>query len=650
MGASASLLILTLHRNGQLKGKSLLLIDQEQKVRRDKTFCFWSTEEETITKQLKSIISHSWRKVDLGNGTTKSLYPYIYNHVSSLDLYNEVQSVLATIDHDRVLAKIDSVSHQDGVGYVNVKNEKYQAAQIFDSRTPNYFLPQKNETHIYQSFVGWIIEFEDTLIDADSFRFMDFDVPQNDSTQFVYVLPYSKSTALVEATRFGLEKLTRDEAEVILKQYINHHFGRFKILEVELGCIPMSNAQMEVEVLPNVSNLGARNNNIKASTGYAFKNMFYEAERLSVALQHNDFPKALDKTQTQSSNGKFGFYDGLLLSILKSQPQVGKRIFTKLLSNVEIPKILKFLDEKTSLKEDIFLFTKLPWKPFLVALSKKIWQYTLVRPAILLMITLILFAMNNIAVLQSVVGYGLLVVGMLAVGLPHGAVDHLLETGNWNFSKMPKFIFKYLLISGLMGLVWYFAPQVALGVFLLYSSWHFGQADGKPWGLSSLMSLLWGLSLLGYVLGTHYNETNSIIVSIANINMPFACPNWSLLIWLLVAWQKRNLGFAITILWLTLSSFLPLAIAFGIYFVGQHSINGWIKIKLHLQLSNQRLWLHALPFHGAAWLILVLFYLIQAYSLPYGLSEFSSWSIFIIFISCLSLPHSIEMHSLYGKR
>jgi hypothetical protein len=42
---------------------------------------------------------------------------------------------------------------------------------------------------------------------------MDFNIPQNNYCQFIYVLPYTNNTALFDVTRFGKEKITKEEAE-----------------------------------------------------------------------------------------------------------------------------------------------------------------------------------------------------------------------------------------------------------------------------------------------------------------------------------------------------------------------------------------------------------------------------------------------------
>ena len=165
-----------------------------------------------------------------------------------------------------------------------------------------------------------------------------------------------------------------------------------------------------------------------------------------------------------------------------------------------------------------------------------------------------------------------ILIGFITVGIPHGAVDHLIETGHWDSKKMPRFIFSYLLQAAAMGFLWYLFPELALIIFLLYSAWHFGQADGKQWDFSPALSLMWGVFVLFYILGTHILETNTITSIIGNLSMPIACPIWAvipLLIWSVI---RKKAAFSFTLIWLLLSSQLPLLFAFGLYFIGQHSI------------------------------------------------------------------------------
>jgi lycopene beta-cyclase len=95
-----------------------------------------------------------------------------------------------------------------------------------------------------------------------------------------------------------------------------------------------------------IFSVGAAAGNIKASTGYAFTRM------------HAD---AIDRAQNRSSTppARFHFYDKMLLKIMQNEmikiPEVMDRLFTR------VPKkeILNFLDDKTSLIDEIKLLSQL---------------------------------------------------------------------------------------------------------------------------------------------------------------------------------------------------------------------------------------------------------------------------------------------------
>jgi Brp/Blh family beta-carotene 15,15'-monooxygenase len=211
---------------------------------------------------------------------------------------------------------------------------------------------------------------------------------------------------------------------------------------------------------------------------------------------------------------------------------------------------------------------------------------------------------------------------------------------------MPVFIFGYLTVGALMALIWFLSPSIGLTLFLTYSSWHFGQADGALWKLNSITSLLWGLSVLTILLGSHLDETNEILYAMGTAAMPIETEWWMLIPWTLWFLAKRQPAGAITTIWIMLCCHLPLPLAFGIYFIGQHSITGWMHIKAHLQMSSKAIWLHSLPFHAGAWLLLVIFYLVYP---SVAATSATLWGTFFIFLACLSLPHVLTMNKVYRK-
>ena len=649
-GASASLLLLEMQRKNLLDNANVLILEPDNKKINDKTFCFWATEDDPIVSDLGFLVSHSWSHAITGTHKKAVLKPYRYYHIPSIQLYSCAGK---TLEKNKGCVRLNQPVREIGDDesglFVISGEQKFRAGRVFDSRPPVFIKPAEKETHILQSFIGWVIRTEAPSIDANTINFMDFEVEQNGGTQFVYTLPYSIDSALVELTRFGSDEINETEAKTQLEAYILKRFGAFSINSVEKGCIPMSNAKINTIDLPGLSHLGARNYALKPSTGYAFKNMYRQAAEIanSLAGSNKKSPEKLNNSHAKITGSRFAFYDALLLWILNNNPESGRLIFTKLFHHTSLSKVLQFLDERSSIITEFRMFSRLPLKPFFRALLQRT-DSGLLRPIILVITVLVLIAQGHGSPLQFYSGYFLFISGMFLVGIPHGAVDHLLETGKWNNPHAAGFIIRYLLQAAAMALVWLFAPGLALFIFLVYSAWHFGQADGQLLGFSTGLSILWGSSVLMYILGTHNLETNAILKFLSSFRIPFECPATALIPWLIFAFLRRNYALAITVIWLSLSSQLPLIFAFGIYFIGQHSCTSWQQICRYLNLSNKRVWLHALPFHLSAWLLMAGFLVL--WPVNQEATVFNRWAIFFIFIACISLPHAISMKKVYSLK
>lgn len=116
-----------------------------------------------------------------------------------------------------------------------------------------------------------------------------------------------------------------------------------------------------------------------------------------------------------------------------------------------------------------------------------------------------------------------LVVGVVALlGIPHGAVDHLVGVGAGSDEETPggvlRFHLQYLAAMAGYGVLWLLAPGVALAVFLLASIHHFGQSDLAHLGLrrSRQLVLQWsrGLFLVGLPLAAHLAAVSPTIATL----------------------------------------------------------------------------------------------------------------------------------------
>ena len=102
---------------------------------------------------------------------------------------------------------------------------------------------------------------------------MDFDVPQEGSTRFMYVLPINSMEALVEYTVFSEELLDYSRYESGIKSYLDRKgITSYTILRKEQGVIPMTCYPFTAHNSLNILNIGTNGGWTKASTGYTFNN------------------------------------------------------------------------------------------------------------------------------------------------------------------------------------------------------------------------------------------------------------------------------------------------------------------------------------------------------------------------------------------
>ena len=646
-GASATLVLLALERRGLLAGKRVVVLDPDAKQRNDKTFCFWAKPTDPVASACSALVSHRWQSVRMNQQPAEDLLPWTYHHIPSSAVYAELHRVVEAHGIDVVRAPVETLTPgADGVE-VGAGEGSVRARTVFDSRPPQFRAPAANQAHLLQSFIGYVVATEAELPAPDCIELMDFSVDQLGATQFVYVLPLGTHRVLVELTRFGETVLTDAEAAPVLDAYIRARFGAYRPQETETGCIPMSTAVLDVPEVDGVVAIGSRAGAVKPSTGYAFKTMFAHAEAIAEGILH------ARPAELPSTPGRFRLYDRLLLDILRREPHRGRSIFGALFRRNRTADVLRFLDEDTRLAQDLRILFSLPLAPFLGAWMRDAavraggWGV----PAAVLAVAGVLTGSGG-AVQAGVLGLGL-----LAVGLPHGALDHLLAHGRLETRVEAGFVARYLGAAfGLLG-VWLVAPAVALLVFLLYSAWHFGQADVVQWRVgrrAAVKAWAWGCGLLAILLLGHPGDTRAVI-ALLGVDVPeVGEATGKAVAWGLAAaaalWGavERRAAIVLSAATFAVGVGMPLLTAFGLFFIGQHSLHGWAELRRGLGASHAELFVRALPFTAGALALLGM----GVAGLQLGWFEAfgqDAVAAFFVFLSCLSLPHVVAMHRFYGR-
>jgi len=215
---------------------------------------------------------------------------------------------------------------------------------------------------LLQHFKGWVIETEGNDFNENKATLMDFRPGQLNGTTFCYILPFTSNKAVVEYTLFSKSLLSPQEYDLQLEEYINNilQIKSYKILEEEFGVIPMTNFCFPSRQ-NNIINIGTAGGRTKGSSGYTFR---------SIQKQSRDIVKQLIKKgdpECKKESVRFSFYDSVLLNILYNNTLPGKKVFTDLFKKNPTPSVLKFLDNESTLTEELKIIATLPTWPFLKA-------------------------------------------------------------------------------------------------------------------------------------------------------------------------------------------------------------------------------------------------------------------------------------------
>jgi lycopene beta-cyclase len=328
LGCGNGLILLQLEAEGMLTNKRILVIEPDQLIKNDRTFCFWMEPKRVNTSFLSTMVETQWSKVHVGE-KVQSLDPLRYYRISGRTLSENVQSLLTRENARIIQIKFDGIPKTDGENArITILGEQLTASLVFDNRPPSYVEPNASETRLFQSFYGWEIISDRPVFDADCFTMMDFNVKQEGATQFMYVLPLDEQRALVEITRFGEALLPSERAEQALLSYLTEHSIPYSIEDKEMGVIPMFSHSISVNKSSSTwINTGERAGMLKPSTGYSFERSLTYAMQVVEGIKANSKPYLAKKT-------RFAYYDRLLLQLLRDQPAKGASFLHNCLSKM----------------------------------------------------------------------------------------------------------------------------------------------------------------------------------------------------------------------------------------------------------------------------------------------------------------------------
>jgi lycopene beta-cyclase len=305
-----------------------------------------------------NIIHHAWRRVRVGTSRSERILEarrYRYAMLDGADARQFAHAQLSTVPGVVCLeGHVERiVDGHDAATVVLADGRTVTGRWVFDSRPR----PAALASCLWQAFEGWEIETPGCAFDTGAPTLMDFRTPQANMLRFVYVVPLSAQRALVEHVACGVGRPSPLEQQTALTAYLIDRLGigAYRIVRRERGVSPLTTGSCPRQVGSRVMTIGIPGGRIKPSTGYAFTRIQRDSAAIVQSLLHHGHPFGIAPDSPRHRR-----YDAALLAVLHAQPERLEAMFDRLFACNPLDRVFRFLDEATTLFEEVQLAATLP--------------------------------------------------------------------------------------------------------------------------------------------------------------------------------------------------------------------------------------------------------------------------------------------------
>lgn len=382
-GAAGLSLAYALTRHPGTAGQPITLLDPDEKRVNDRTWSYWERADAPgLFAELPKLVSAEWATAEVRTDTTHLLLPlapYVYRTIRGLDFYDAMRAHLAAVPHVTwVRAAVSEVlDGPDEAVARTADGRAFRGTWLYDSRFRYADLPRAPGRYHYlaQHFVGWEIEAVRDVFDPGVATLFDFRTPQLGAMRFHYLLPHDRRRALVEFTLFSADLLAPAAYAAELRRYLREAHGLseadYRITAREAGVIPMTDHPLSSRAAGShrVVQIGSRGGASKPSTGFTFRRIQQRTAALVDALARTGAPWP---PAPPAFARRFRLFDAVMLDVLATHGGDGAAIFAQLFARNPPARLLRFLNEESSLAEDVAVMNSVPWAPFVAALARQV--------------------------------------------------------------------------------------------------------------------------------------------------------------------------------------------------------------------------------------------------------------------------------------
>ena len=337
-----------------------LVIEPRTEYTDDRTWCFWHREQHRFSH----LVSHSWEAWRFSTPTAAVTQRQSdgtrYQRLRSIDFYNDALDLIRPANHIRLENGVAAMSMQPvSSGFlVDTSAGTVRARYVVDTRPP---APDgAKHDGLWQVFTGAEVNTDRDVFEPGTVGLMEDMSTDEYGFRFTYTLPFSRRHALVEETRFAHRTVPPGELQRGLRQTLASLPGETETLRVESGRLPMAVHRARNDTPNGLVMAGIGGGAIRASTGYAFLRIQQWASHCAYRIHSGDAPRPHAPEPRWRAA-----VDGLFLQVLRTQPELGPRLFMAMGNRLSAETLVRFLSDEGRPTDFARVAYALPKKPFL---------------------------------------------------------------------------------------------------------------------------------------------------------------------------------------------------------------------------------------------------------------------------------------------
>jgi Brp/Blh family beta-carotene 15,15'-monooxygenase len=273
----------------------------------------------------------------------------------------------------------------------------------------------------------------------------------------------------------------------------------------------------------------------------------------------------------------------------------------------------------------------------------------------------------------------LFLLGIILLGVPHGAADLLVAMRNSgsqkkSFSKI-RFFISYLSRLVLFAAILWLFPLAGIILFIIFAAYHFGETDLHHYRTDTILGKMlvtsYGLVILSVLLFVHLDEVKPILqilqpgfesahifdfiksqrtVLIILSGVSFMLISVIYKIYHKSSFQKKDVWFLFRFGMILIIIFnLPLIMGFSFYFIVWHSVLSMTNIFQYLRRDNLIPFISILKQIGLYSLLAMAGILLIGLTGIMFLNSHAMMGYVFMGLAVLTAPHMQVMHDMYNK-